>query len=78
MRPMGEREEMPGGTLRGGFEAGSRREVKREGAAVRVEGLANRATPLGLHSIRLQRICERTYEVRLSAPGSQAADAESA
>ena len=67
MRPMGERKKMPGGTLRGGFEAGSRREVEGEGAAVRVEGLADRATPLGLRGIRMQRIRERTCEARLSA-----------
>jgi hypothetical protein len=69
---------MQGSTLRGGFEAGSRREVEGEGAAVRVEGLAERATPLGLRSTRMQRIGERTYEVLLSAPGGRAADAESA
>jgi hypothetical protein len=61
-----------------GFEAGSRREVEGEGAAVRVEGLVDRATPLSLRGIRMQRIRERTCEVRLSAPGSQEADVGSA
>ena len=54
-----------------GFEAWSRREVEGEGAAVRMEGLAERATPLGLRSIRMQRIRERTCEVGLSAPGAR-------
>ena len=78
MKLMGEREERPGGTLRGGFEAGSRREVEGEGTLIRVEGLADRATALGLYSIRMQRLRERTCEARLSAPEGQAADVESA
>jgi hypothetical protein len=78
MRPVGVREEMPSGTLRVDSKPQSRLEVKREGAAVWVEGLADRATPLGLRSTRMQRICERICEVGLSAPGGQAADAESA
>ena len=61
-----------------GFQAGSRREVEGGGAAVRVKHLVNGTTPLGLCSIRMQRIRERTCEAWLSASAAREPEVGSA
>jgi hypothetical protein len=76
---MGEREEVPCGTLRVDSKPGAGARLKAEVPLCGwVEHLVNGTTPLGLCSIRMQRIRERTCEAWLSASAAREPEVGSA